>query len=605
MPPQAARIEVGSVCASRRLEAGAEATITFLLAWHFPNRTPRTCGWNAPAGDEDTVIGNWYTTRFADAWQAATQVASRLSELERESRAFLDAIKATDLPAVLVESAISNLTVLRSNTCFRTADGRFHGFEGCKEKGCCFGTCTHVWNYDGSLAFFYPDLSRSVRELELGFATDDVGLMDFRYNLPYGKERWGRAAADGQMGVLLKLYLDWRLHGDAAWLRSQWPAAKRALEFSWVPGGWDADRDGVMEGCQHNTYDVEFFGPNPLSGVLYLAALRACEEMARAMNDTEAARTYRDLFERGKTWIDANLFDGEYYVQRVEGRAAEEIAAGLHTSNTVGDPRDPQNQMGEGCLADQVFGQTLAHLADLGYLLDREHVRSALDSIFGYNFKRSLEGHLGLQRIYALNDEAGLVICDYGAKPAPPSPFFYDTEVWPGIEYQVAAQLFHEGKTEAALEIYEAVRARHDGVRRNPWDEAECGFHYVRSLASWLGVWLLLGFHYHAAERRIRLEPRLAADPVRGFWCAPSGWGRYESSRGGGAVRVDVTVERGTLECGVLEVSSGRATGREVSVELRGAQVPSRYRDAGAMARVELARPVSIQAGETLTVAFR
>ena len=268
-----------------------------------------------------------------------------------------------------------------------------------------------------------------------------------------------------------------------------------------------------MEGCQHNTYDVEFFGPNPLSGVLYLAALRACEEMAGAVGDAEAARTYRDLFERGKTWIDANLFDGEYYVQRVEGRAAEEIAAGLHTSNTVGDPRDPQNQMGEGCLADQVFGQTLAHLADLGYLLDREHVRSALDSIFRYNFKRSLEDHVGLQRIYALNDEAGLVICDYGAKPSPPSPFFYDTEVWPGIEYQVAAQLFHEGRTEAALEIYEAVRARHDGVRRNPWDEAECGFHYVRSLASWLGVWLLLGFHYHAAERRIRLEPRLGGGP--------------------------------------------------------------------------------------------
>ena len=339
-----------------------------------------------------------------------------------------------------------------------------------------------------------------------------------------------------------------------------------------------------MEGCQHNTYDVEFFGPNPLSGVLYLAALRACEEMAGAVNDTEAARTYRDLFERGKTWIDANLFDGEYYVQRVEGRAAEEIAAGLHTSNTVGDPLDPQNQMGEGCLADQVFGQTLAHLADLGYLLDREHVRSALDSIFRYNFKRSLEDHLGLQRIYALNDEAGLVICDYGAKPAPPSPFFYDTEVWPGIEYQVAAQLFHEGKTEAALEIYEAVRARHDGVRRNPWDEAECGFHYVRSLASWLGVWLLLGFHYHAAERRIRLEPRLAADPVRGFWCVPSGWGRYTWTRGGGAGRVDVAVERGTLECGVVELSSGRRdASRRVGRAARssGAVAVSRRRGAG------------------------
>jgi hypothetical protein len=124
-------------------------------------------------------------------------------------------------------------------------------------------------------------------------------------------------------------------------------------------------------------------------------------------------------------------------------------------------------------------------------------------------------------------------------------------------------------------------------------------------LASWLGVWLLLGFHYHAAERRIRLEPRLAADPVRGFWCAPSGWGRYTSSRGGGAERVEVAVERGTLECGVLELASGRTTRRGATVELRGAQVPSRYRDAGELARVELVKPVSIQSGETLSVAFR
>ncbi len=364
-----------------------------------------------------------------------------------------------------------------------------------------------------------------------------------------------------------------------------------------------------MEGCQHNTYDVEFFGPNPLSGVLYLAALRACEEMAGAVGDAEAARTYRDLFDRGKTWIDANLFDGEYYVQRVEGRAAEEIAAGLHTSNTVGDPRDPQNQMGEGCLADQVFGQTLAHLADLGYLLDREHVRSALDSIFRYNFKRSLEDHVGLQRIYALNDEAGLVICDYGAKPAPPSPFFYDTEVWPGIEYQVAAQLFHEGKTEAALEICEAVRARHDGIRRNPWDEAECGFHYVRSLASWLGVWLLLGFHYHA--RREAGPPRAAArraDPLRGSGaCRRAGGdtrGRAAAARRRGrasrssAGSLELRSPRG------LERSGDAVATRRSSCAAR--QVPARYRDGGGMARVELGeRLSSIQAGETLTVAFR
>ena len=77
------------------------------------------------------------------------------------------------------------------------------------------------------------------------------------------------------------------------------------MAFAWIPGGWDANRDGVMEGVQHNTYDVEFYGPNPLCGIYYLGALRAAEEMARAVGDNGAAAEYRGLFERGSKWIDA------------------------------------------------------------------------------------------------------------------------------------------------------------------------------------------------------------------------------------------------------------------------------------------------------------
>ncbi len=43
-----------------------------------------------------------------------------------------------------------------------------------------------------------------------------------------------------------------------------------------MPGSqWDPDRDGVMEGIQHNTYDIEFHGPNTMMGSFYLGALRA------------------------------------------------------------------------------------------------------------------------------------------------------------------------------------------------------------------------------------------------------------------------------------------------------------------------------------------
>ena len=88
-----------------------------------------------------------------------------------------------------------------------------------------------------------------------------------------------------------KLYRDWKLCGDTDWLQRLWPSAKRALEFAWIENGWDGNRDGVAEGVQHNTYDVEFYGPNPLCGIYYLGALRAGEEMARVVGDQDRRRS--------------------------------------------------------------------------------------------------------------------------------------------------------------------------------------------------------------------------------------------------------------------------------------------------------------------------
>ncbi|HWB97384.1 MAG TPA: GH116 family glycosyl-hydrolase, partial [Bryobacteraceae bacterium] len=254
-PEAAIRDAVGSVCIQREIPAQAEATYTFLLSWHFPNRTPARCGWQAPKGDEHAVIGNHYCRRFRDAWEAAAYTAAHLPALERRTRSFAGAVRETTLPGAVKDAAMSNLSTLVTQTSFRTADGAFHGFEGCNnQSGCCFGNCTHVWNYEVATAELFPAFSRSLRENSFGFCTDAEGRMDFRELLPAGKEHYGVAAADGQMGQIMKLYLDWKLSGDTEWLRQHWPAARRALAFAWIPGGWDADRDGVMEGVQHNTY---------------------------------------------------------------------------------------------------------------------------------------------------------------------------------------------------------------------------------------------------------------------------------------------------------------------------------------------------------------
>jgi uncharacterized protein (DUF608 family) len=585
---------VGSLCLTHTVPAGGRRDFTFLLTWHFPNRTPARSGWTAPKGEEQTVIGNHYCTRFADAWKAAEYATANLAALEDRTRRFAAAVKNSTLPSAVREGAMANLSTLVAPTSFRTADGVFHGFEGCNDNsGCCFGSCTHVWNYEVATAYVFPALSRSLRETSFGFSTADNGLMDFREKLPYGKEHWGMAAADGQMGQIVHLYLDWRLSGDDAWLRRLWPAAKRALEFAWISGGWDADRDGVMEGVQHNTYDVEFYGPNPLCGVWYLAGLRAGEEMARAVGDAAAAAEYRRLFANGSRWIDANLFNGEYYIQKIQGRPRATIAPGLMAGMGSAGTEKPEFQLGDGCLVDQLVGQYLADLAGLGDLLDREHIARTLASLYKYNYKRSLYEHESVQRVYALNDEAALVICDYGRGSRPEIPFPYFAEVMTGFEYSAAVLMLSRGMVEQGIELIGNIRRRYDGERRNPWDEAECGHHYARAMASWAAIPVLSGFHYDAPGRKLSVAPLLKPETFSCFWSTASGWGSFEK---GPSFRL--RVEEGSLALRSVELT-GKDTGN-LAVRLGGAAVAHKPTAENGRLSIEFEREITVKPGEEL-----
>lgn len=522
------RKPIASLCLKREIAAGAEADYTFLLGWHFPNRTPEWSGWEAPKGHEKDVIGNHYCRRFPDAWAAAEQLAARLPELERRTRAFAAAIRESTLPPAVRDAATANASTLVTQTCFRTADGEFHGFEGANDhSGCCFGNCTHVWNYETTTQYLFPSLAHSLRRHAFGYAQDEQGGMRHRQLLPDHLQRYPYAAADGQMGQIIKAYMDWRLSGDTAHLRSLWPAIQRGIAFAWIPGGWDRHRTGVMDGVQHNTYDVEFYGPNPLTGIYYLGGLRAAEEIARALGATAEALEYRRLFEAGSRWTDAHLFNGEYYYQQIRPIPKEQIApstvSGMGTEHTD----HPEFQLGDGCLADQLIGQYLADLAGLGPLVSRANIHKTLAAIYRYNFRADLMQHDSVQRVYALNDEPALLICDYGRGARPKIPFPYYAEAWTGIEYLVATQWITAGMLDHGLQCVESARRRFDGERRNPWDEPECGHHYARAMSAWSVLVALSGFDYHAGERALIARPRTPVRPFRSFWSAASGWGSF------------------------------------------------------------------------------
>ena len=389
------------------------------------------------------------------------------------------------------------------------------GWEGCMDvNGSCAGSCTHVWNYEQATAFLFGGLAKTMRDVEFNFATRKDGGMAFRAALPLITDQTGGTAADGQMGTIMKMYRDWQLSGDTEFLRKSWPNVKNALAFAWLENSWDANADGVMEGSQHNTMDVNYSGPNPQMQFWYLGALKAAEKMAVALNDNDFAKKCAEIYLSGSKWTDENLFNGEYYEHKVLDPETKEVITDYSSPNM------PRYQLAKGCLVDQLVGQYMAHICGLGYLAPEEHIKTTLQSIMKYNYRESMEGHFNNMRSYALGNESALLMASW-PKGRPKVPFPYFSEVMTGFEYTAAMGMIYEGMEPEGLEVIRNIRNRYDGAKRSPFNEAECGHHYARAMASWASVIALSGFQYSAIDNSMTFTSK----PGTYFWSNGSAWG--------------------------------------------------------------------------------
>lgn len=574
--------DVASLGLKFSLGPGKSVELPFIFTWYFPNRENY---WNAEAEAKGARLRNRYADWWTDAWDAAGYVVANLDRLEKETRLFADALYYSTLPAVALDAAGANMSIIRTQTGLFLDDDRFYAFEGCSDQGgCCPMNCTHVWNYEQALAYLYPRLERTMRLTDFTTNVMEDGKMAFRTILPLGKALWKfHGAADGQMGCILKLYREYLLSGDIEFLKLLYPAAKQTMSFVWLT--WDKDGDGVMEAVQHNTYDIEFVGANTMMGTLYLGALKAMARMAEILGETQYAAKCKALYDSGAKKHAEKLFNGEFFVQDCDPETA------------------PRYQFGPGCLSDQLLGQWFCEVVDLGYVLPEKEVKSALASIFKYNWKSDLSDHDSVQRTYALNDEAGLLLCTWPRGGRPKYPFVYADEVWTGIEYQVAAHLIYEDMVEEGLAIVKGARDRHDGVARNPWDEFECGHHYARAMSSWSLILALSGFHYDARERFIAFAPKLNANDFKCFYSTGSGWGVYSQKTSAKGLTASIGVSWGELEVQDIRLlppaglhptkvtPSGAAKGFGASVTMQ-----------GNYALVRLSEPVKVVAGDALAV---
>ena len=569
--------EYATLAAHFELGPNATRDVTFVLSWHFPNTE---LYWTNELEHRGRPLRNHYGTRWPSAWEPAVYVFRNLRSLRQRSLRYRDLLWNSSLPEAVKDAVSSQASILRTNTVMVMENKLVLAFEGCNDdSGCCPMNCTHVYNYEQTLAHLYPDLERSMRETDFLVNMRPDGSMSFRTPVPLrpGGNRLF-PAADGQMGCVMKVYREWLLSGDDGWLRKLWPEVKRALEYAWTQ--WDADGDGVMEGEQHNTYDIEFYGPNSMVGTLYLGALEAAARMARHLGDEAAAQRYSELRQKGSKLLDQLLWNGEYYIQKVDEK----------------HPKASRYQYGEGCLSDQLLGQWFAEVVNLGKLLPPEHVRSALAAIYRYNFRKDFSDFANVQRIYALNDEQGLLLCTWPRGKRPALPVVYSDEVWTGIEYQVAAHLIYEGMVKEGLTLVEAVRRRYDGVRRNPWNEIECGHHYARAMSSWSLLTALSGFAFSAPHKEMRFRPRLRRAEFRTLYSAGVAWGEYWQRAAKEKLEAELSVEGGRLELARLRLPFA---GAKAEVQTRG-RARATVREGEAV--IEWAEPVRLGPGETLRV---
>ncbi len=552
----------GLIAAHFRLEPGQSQTVNYVISWNIPNRKN---DWNSDADKmaaDNQITNSWknyYATLWDDSAVSGNYALSNFTRLKNETMLFHDTLFSSTLPEAVMDGISANISILKSPTCLRLEDGTFYGWEGVSSHaGSCEGSCTHVWNYAMALPFLFPALERSMRSAHYHYSIDENGGNHFRLMLPLGIKattEFFRPCVDGQYGEVMKAWREWKISGDTEWLRKLWPAIKKTVEYAWNDKNfdrWDPERSGVITGRQHHTLDMELFGPSAWLNGHYLGALKAAAEMADLFGDKDFAATCRDIFRKGKTRTDKELFNGEYYCQNVDLDDHELIKSFIRPNDAIilsGDSVEKaywdaehqqiKYQISGGCEIDMHLPQWYASIYGLGEIFDPQKNRRTLEAIFRNNFRESMRNVANQWRNYCINDEAGVQMCTWPKpedKPVIPIP--YASETMHGFEWSFAGHLILCGMIEEGMKVVRAIRDRYDGQKRNPWNEFECGSNYARSMASYAMLNAFSGFRFDTTRNMIGFNPAVTNTDFRCFWSLGVAWGEYQRTGQKESIRV-------------------------------------------------------------------
>jgi hypothetical protein len=176
----------------------------------------------------------------------------------------------------------------------------------------------------------------------------------------------------------------------------------------------------------------------------YLAALHAAIVMGKVLGDEIS--TYEKILEAGKGFIEKELFNGEYFIQKIQWkglRSADPVEMSKHSFNLnystealeLLQKEGPKYQYGDGCLSDGILGEWLAWASGLEMTVSPDKIEKHLLAVHQYNFRSDLSDFPNPQRpAYAFGHESGLILCSWPRGGKPSLPFVYSEEVWTGID---------------------------------------------------------------------------------------------------------------------------------------------------------------------------
>jgi len=316
----------------------------------------------------------------------------------------------------------------------------------------------------------------------------------------------------------------------------------------------------LIEEPHHNTYDIEFWGPDGMCTSFYLGALLAIMEMAKFLKKTKDVNYYKKIYEKGRTFLENELYNGEYFFQKIQtsGLSADPMESARKSmvgnyseeAQKLFEKEGPKYQYGSGCLSDGVLGAWIAKMCGLPQPFDDSKITSHLNAVYQYNFKKSLKDHANPQRpSFAYGNEGGLLLCSWPKGGKLSLPFVYSDEVWTGIEYQAASHLMICGNVNAGLEIVSTCRERYDGRVRNPFNEYECGHWYARALSSYGLIQGLTGLRFDAVDKTLYIDSKVG--DFTAFISTATGYGTVTLT----GVEVKLNIVSGTIPIKKLNVS--------------------------------------------------